>query len=212
MHWLLNIVVAVAAGLAASYVQAQPSYNCDKAISAAEKQVCRVPDLQWYDRQLARLYDLARKEPKANQNALAAEQREFIVRREACRESTECLVQAYQTRLAALAPKVNVYEAYAEYQPKSFGGGLWIVRFPFNAAVKILTVGDGGHTCVFEADNAELGGKGVIRWRDPNENACRMTIAPDGDDIMRVETKNCSDYCGMRAVLDGEYTRLPKKP
>lgn len=207
MRRLLNVAAALLAGVLASHAEAQPSYNCDFAMSAAEKQVCRVPDLQWYDRQLARLYDLARKEPKANRDALLAEQRVFVIRRESCRDDTECLVKAYEDRLAALARQVNVFEAYAEYEPKSFGGGLWVVRFGFNAAVKILTVGGGGHTCVFEADNAELGGKGVIRWRDPNENACRMTIAPDGDDVMRVETKNCQDYCGMRAVLDGVYTR-----
>lgn len=209
MRALINIVVAIAAGFAASQVEAQPSFNCDKAVSAAEKEVCRVPDLQWYDRQLARLYDVARKEPTANQNALLAEQRNFIARREACRADLECLVKSYELRLAELAPKVNVFQAYAEYKPKSFGGGLWIVRFGYNAAVKILTIGGGGHTCVFDADNAELGGKGVIRWRDPHENACRLTIAPDGDDVMRVETKNCQDYCGMRAILDGEYTRVP---
>lgn len=212
MRALLNIAFAIAAGLAASHAQAQPSYNCDKAMSAAEKQVCRVPDLQWYDRQLARLYDVARKEPTANRDALIAEQRDFIIRREACRDDTECLVAAYEARLAALAPKVNVFEAYAEYEPKGMGGGLWIVRFGYNAAVKILTVGGGGHTCVFETDNADLGGKGVIRWRDPNENACRMTIAPDGDDVMHVETKNCQDYCGMRAILDGTYTKVSKRP
>lgn len=209
MRTILNVAVAIVCGLTVAQVQAQPSYNCDKAASAAEKEVCRVPDLQWYDRQLARLYDVARKKPKANTDALLAEQRAFITRRDACQGDTECLVKAYETRLAELAPKVNVYQAYAQYEPKKQGGGMWIVRFGFNAGVKILTVGGGGHTCVFDTDNAEVGGKGVIRWRDPKENACRITIAPDGDDVMRVETKNCQDYCGMRAILDDTYTRVP---
>jgi uncharacterized protein len=192
----------------ASDVGAAPSFDCAKAQSAAEKKVCATPDLEWFDRQLARLYRLARYQAEDEHDALLAEQRAFLDRRDACWDEYECLLKAYETRLGELGTHVNVHEAYAEYRPKDLGGSLWIVRFGFDAAVKILTVGDAGHTCTFDTDSAQVGGKGVIRWKGAAGDACRIDIVPHGDE-MRVQTRGCQDYCGMRAVLDGQYSRAP---
>lgn len=208
MQRTLALACALIGSALAFVASASPSYDCAKALSVAEKEICRVPDLQWFDRQLARLYKVARDQEGANRDALLAQQRAFIVKREACRAKFDCLMQAYQTRLAELAPQANVFEAYAEYSPKSYSGSLWIVRYGFNAGVKILTVGDAGHTCAFEADNADVTGKGVVKWRGGEGNACRLNIIPDGED-MRVETQNCQAYCGMRATTDGLYSRAP---
>lgn len=179
---------------------AAPSYDCARARSAAEREICRVPDLQWFDRQLARLYKLAKEQAGGNTPALIASQRDFIESRYACGADSDCIERAYKARLTALSPQVNVYEPFAEY--RSANGSLTIVRFGFEAGLNILTVGDNGHTCAFETDHATVGGKGVIRWRD---NACRMDIIPDGGDL-RIETKNCQEFCGMRAVMDGRYS------
>ena len=193
------------ASLLALNARAEPSYDCAKAMSTAEKEVCRVPDLQWFDRQLAHLFKLAKDQPGANHDALVVQQRQFIVRREACRTDFDCLQTAYKSRLAELAGQVNVFEVYAEYSPKSFGGSMWIVRDGYHAGVKILTVGGGGHTCAFEADNADTTGKGMVKWRGGTGDACRIDIMPDAE-ALRVETHNCQDYCGVRAVMDGTYS------
>ncbi len=205
---LRSAAFLIAAILAAMPAFAQPSYDCTKARSAAEKMVCEVPNLQWTDRQLARLYKLALAQSGNARNDVVQSQRAFIVRRDACGESIECLDIAYKAQFKALAPRVNVYEAYGEYEPEGMGGSMRIVRFGYDAAIAILTVGGGGHTCVFETDSAPLGGKGVIRYAEKAPNSCRMTVAPDGDGVMVVQTKNCSDYCGMRAILDGRYKRV----
>lgn len=194
------LAIACAALMLTLGAHAAPSFDCAKAANAAEKEICRVPDLQWFDRQLARLYKIAR-DQASNEQAVIAAQRAFIARRDACGADAVCIEKTYGDRLAELAPLVNVYEAYAEYESAS--GTLWIARFGFDAGVKILTVGDNGHTCAFETDNAAVGGKGVIRWQD---RACRLNIVPEGE-AQRVETKNCQDYCGMRAVMDGRYSR-----
>ena len=201
-----NFLSLLTVMLLASDTSAAPSFDCAKAQSAAEKQVCRVLDLQWNDRQLARLYKLAREQ---NGDAVVAGQRKFIASREACRDDIECLDAAYKARLKELAPRVNVYDAFGEFAPEGMGGSMWIVRFGRDSAFKILTIGGGGHTCTFDTDGAPQGGKGVIRYRGQGSNACRVTIAPDGDDVMVVQSKNCSDYCGMRATLDARYTRVP---
>lgn len=198
---------AAAVLVAAGPASADPSFNCAKAQSVAEKTICEVPYLHWTDRQMARLYKLALSQNANAQDPIIAGQRAFLMRRDACREDTTCLDIAYKTRFKELATKVNVYEAFGEYEPEGMGGAMQIVRFGYDAAVAILTVGAASHTCTFDTDSAQLGGKGVIRYADKGANACRMTIAPDGDDVMVVETKNCSDYCGMRAILDGRYKR-----
>jgi len=192
----------------ASDAGAAPSFDCAKAKSPAEKKVCAAPDLEWFDRQLARLYRLARYQAEDEHDALLAEQRAFLDRRDACWDEYDCLLKIYETRLRELAAHVNVHEAYAEYRPKKMGGSLWIVRYGFDAAVKIATVGDGGHTCAIETDSAQVGGKGVVRWKSAEIDACRIDIIPDGRE-MRVETHGCQDACGMRATMDGRYSRAP---
>jgi uncharacterized protein len=196
------LVITCAALFLALCAHAGPSYDCNKAASAAEKEICRVPELQWFDRQLARLYKLAKDQAGANTPAMIASQRDFIESRNACNADNDCIERAYKARLTEISPQVNVYEPFAEY--RSPNGTLTIVRFGFEAAFNILTVGDNGHTCAFETDHATVGGKGVVRWRD---KACRIDIVPDGESL-RVETKNCQVYCGVRATLDELYQRV----
>jgi len=199
----------VAAALAAMPTTSAPSFNCAKAQSAAEKTVCDVPNLQWTDRQMARLYKLALSQKPKLRRPITAGQRNFLAARDACRDDSDCIERAYRARLTELSGYVNIYAPFAEYRPEGMGGSMWIVRFGYDAAVRILTVGGGDHTCWFDTDSAPQGGKGVIRYAEKGANACRITIAPDDDDVMVVQTKNCSDYCGMRAVLDARYSRVP---
>ncbi|MFM9862088.1 MAG: lysozyme inhibitor LprI family protein [Micropepsaceae bacterium] len=198
-----------AAFVVAMPASADPSFNCANAQSATENAICDVPNLQWTDRQMARLYKLALTQKPQLRRPIQAGQRSFLVGRDACGDDTDCIERAYRARLTELSKYVNVYAAFAEYEPQGMGGSMWIVRFGYDAAVRILTVGSGDHTCWFDTDSAPQGGKGVIRYADKGANACRITIAPDGDDVMVVQTKNCSDYCGMRAILDARYTRVP---
>jgi uncharacterized protein len=156
---------------------------------------------------MARLYKLALSQNAKAPGTLVTGQRAFLVRRDACRDDFGCLALAYKARFKELAAHVNVYEAFGEYKPEGMGGAMQIVRFGYDAAVDILTIGDNAHTCTFDTDSAQLGGKGVIRYSDGANGSCRMTIAPDGDDVMIVQTQGCNDYCGMRAVLDGRYKR-----
>lgn len=205
----MSRLLTVAVLLAAMPASANPSFSCAKAKSAAEKTVCDVPNLQWTDRQMARLYKLALTQKPQLRRPIRAGQRSFLNLRDACRDDSDCIERAYRARLTELSRYVNVYGAFAEYQPEGMGGSMWIVRFGYDAALRILTVGGGDHTCWFDTDSAPQGGKGVIRYTGQGADTCRMTIAPDGDGVMVVQTKNCSDYCGMRAILDGRYTRIP---
>lgn len=187
---------------------AEPSFDCAKAQSVSEKEVCRVPELQWFDRQLAHLFHDVK--GKGGQQMLA-DQRAFLARREACGTDLECLERIYGERLKTLGTLSDTPDPVGEFHPTQFGGDMWVVRFGWTGAIKILTVGDGGHTCVFETDNATQTGKGVLEAIDSsNGEKCRLNVLPDEDDdnSLVVDTHHCQSFCGMRAVMDGVYHRV----
>lgn len=191
-------------------VGAEPSFDCSKAQTVAEKRVCNDRELQWSDRQLARLYVMALKEaPAAERPALVESQRRFLAEREACGTvPLGCVEQLYHMRLQELAKRVNVHDAYAMFA-RGNTGGLRIVRFGSVAAVDLWATGENHHECGFEEDDLVQTGKGILRFHAKSANeVCRMNIIPDEDD-MRVEIEEgCRSYCGHRAYMDGTYTRI----
>lgn len=201
------VLLAAAATIACGAARAEPSFDCSKAQTAAEREVCRVPALQWFDRQLARLYMQAK---QAGANVLES-QRAFLAARERCGKDEECLERAYGRRLKELGALTGVTDGAAEFEPQKFGGSMWVVRYGDVGAIAILTVGDNGHTCVFETDAAVQTGRGVLKWQgkiyEGDDQTCRLNVIPNGDDL-DVETKGtCQSACGMRAIMDGFYKR-----
>jgi uncharacterized protein len=196
-------VVVLGAGVASG----APSFDCDKAQSVSEKEVCRVPELQWLDRQLAHLY---RDVKGKGGPRVIADQRTFLAQREACGSRLECLNQVYHQRLRMLGKLSDTFDAVGAFRPAQFGGEMWVVRYRGRTgAIQLLTVGGGGHTCVFETDNATQTGRGVLKAVETiDEGTCRLNVLPEGNDL-RVETHNCQGFCGVRAVMDGTYTRVP---
>lgn len=84
-----------------------PSFDCAKAISGAEKQVCSDAELAALDRQLAAQYALNGKSTQ-DMSRLAAEQRGWTKGRDACWKDDNprrCVLEAYRTRLVEL--KIN---------------------------------------------------------------------------------------------------------
>lgn len=80
-----------------------PSFDCAKAQSEAEKQVCADAGLSALDRQLAALYKRVQTSP--DELDIAAEQRGWVKGRDACWQAVDakrCLVESYQTRIVEL--------------------------------------------------------------------------------------------------------------
>lgn len=201
-----SVAVAAALLLAAGAASAAPSYDCGKAQSVSEKEVCRVPELQWFDRQLAHLFN----DVKAKGGPqVVADQRAFLAKREACGTTLECLEHVYQERLKMLGALSDTADAVGEFRPTKFGGDMWVVRYGgLTGAIELVTVGDGGHTCVFETDSATQTGRGVLKAVEQgDEGTCRLNVLPTENNLT-VETHNCQSFCGMRAIMDGLYTRV----
>jgi uncharacterized protein len=193
---------------------ANPSFDCANAQTSVEKSICFSDDLQWFDRALARLHELTKKNAVgAQRDELVTSQRAFLARRESCGgQPYHCLWNAYIERLRQLADRTGIYEAFAEYAPpKDYSGTLFVARYEFTASIRLgLSKNQSQNMCTFEADDASKGGKGVIRWHAPpgDEYArgCRFILIPEGDDV-RVDAKSCQMFCGHNVWLDGLYTR-----
>lgn len=196
--------------VAAAPASAAPSFDCAKAASDVEHAICELPELQWLDRQMARLYGFVKAAAdEKGRAALVQAQRAFIAERDACEPTYFCIQAAYHARLRQLGAMTPFGEPFAVYRMESgagadafLSGELAIVRMGGIGAAQFFTVGANGHTCVAEFDEGEISGKGNIRAT--LADACSILIEPNGDD-MTVSTKGCETYCGMRASLDGRY-------
>jgi len=107
------VAAALAAliGSAAIPAEAQPSFNCKRARTFVEKEICRSPSLAAKDRRMSQLYfeQLRYYEGYGDNletNAFKAEQRSWLARRDRC-TTTACLHGAYDSRLRQLEQSFN---------------------------------------------------------------------------------------------------------
>ena len=83
---------------------AQPSFDCTQGLGAAEAAVCADPSLADLDQRMSTSYSLlAGTLDAASRQRLAATQRRWMTRRNACGARTGCLRAAYSERLAAIS-------------------------------------------------------------------------------------------------------------
>lgn len=190
-----------------------PSYDCAKAHTEMEHFICDMPGLGWYDRQMAKAYAVTKAALGASgQTALKDSQTAFLARRNTCRtaDAYGCVVSAYMQRLEALI-ELSGLDDFAAGSFSSENGTLAIVRYPDSSvAMTVSTVGGGDHTCAFETDTAEedAAGNYVYQRRyDGWDETCRITVTPIGNDLT-LGSEGCQYWCGVRATLDGEYSRV----
>jgi len=222
MRFIVSAALLAFAAVAPAWADepSGPSFDCAKASSRAEKEICANPDLAWHDRQMAKSYKVALAAVgAAGETALKAGQKAFLKARDACPAGDDlyaCIAGAYAGRMAELVALVDADDFQAGNYD-SGNGSLALVRYPDStAALSILTVGGNDHTCTFETDSAAIARSGVITWsRNPDpgfyEEKCTLTLTPAGDSISLVsDGASCTYFCGMRAVLDGEYAPVAR--
>jgi len=217
MH-IRAIVVVAAVTLFAATSKADdeptgPSFDCAKAKSEMEHFLCDMPGLGWYDRQLAKAYKLVVGAVGADGAAeLQKSQAEFLKARDACKTSDAygCVVSRYMQRLEELAAASGA-DNFAAGSFEADNGTLAIVRYPDGlVAMTVSTVGGGDHTCAFETDTAgeDAAGNYVYsRSYDGWDETCHISVAPEGN-VLTLTSEGCQYWCGMRATLDGTYSRV----
>ena len=98
--------LALAWGSASMAEEVRPSFDCAKATTFVEKEICRSPKLATLDRQLARLYrDLFPKDGEYGKiyKEMREEQRTWVAARNEC-QTLACLEQHYRERIEELSP------------------------------------------------------------------------------------------------------------
>jgi uncharacterized protein len=189
-----------------------PSFDCAKASTEMEHFLCDMPGLGWYDRQMAKAYKVTKQSLDADGKAALKEtQDEFLAARNSCKtaDAYGCVVSAYSQRLEALVETAG-REDFAAGSFSSENGTLGVVRYPDGlVALTVSTVGGGDHTCAFETDSAKEDASGnyvYARTYDGWDETCRITVTPAGNNLT-LTSEGCQYWCGMRATLDGEYSR-----
>lgn len=199
--------------LLVSAANADPSFDCEKAVSDVEKFICQDDGpivgggSAWLDRQLAGLYAIAKERMNSEQRAsLAATQRKFLQDRDACFSRPGCRMEdVYRARLKAVAHAMNDEQAFQTLSGagrSSDDGQLQIARYGDTASLSIWTVGGNGHVCQFERDDLPVDADGVVRFHD-EKLTFRITVAPIAGGL-QVTTEG-HEYCGARASMDGKY-------
>jgi uncharacterized protein len=218
MRLMLGAVCAAALVFAAHAQETElgPGFDCERATSKTEKAICDMPgtSVAFMDRQLNKIVDLlgAAADAKGKQKLQDA-QRSFIKTRDKCGDNFECLDKAYRTRLDELAGNPGPGGAVGFFRGET--GELILAIYPdATVAISALTVGGGGHSCAYENDDGMEMPDGNYMWQTavnmggPESAICTVTVSPAGASMtLATGGDGCSYYCGMRAVLDGEFSR-----
>ncbi len=92
---------------------AEPAFDCSGDLSPTEETICSTNLLAKADAQLAGLYRQA-VAAATDAAGMKAAQRQFLKTRDACKTDADCILAAYQVRMAALATKATSAQAGPE--------------------------------------------------------------------------------------------------
>lgn len=190
-----------------------PSFDCSKAQTPTEKQICADGNLlAGMDRKLAGVFAEAKSKDIAG---VSAEQRNWLKKRNRCGDNADCIFRQYAARLADLARQLGdeqqVSGIYAyQLSPETNFGELWFVRDgDGTASGGLLTVsGPTFHFCTLEFQGARAIGDAWIWSRPAAQDVpeCTVLFRP-GKQSIRIDALGCRQYCGARGWFDADYKR-----
>lgn len=198
------------------------SFDCSKAKTFAEKEICTSKELSSLDDRLEASYRKALLNAP-DPNSLKNSQRSWMRgTRDACK-TVNCLRSAYEERLREMskaaadkAPGRSKNGITGRYSitKTDFGGTVDVHQISYNRAkFKILTVvGPTSHTCVAEGIASLDNNRAVFTEKlEDGEGTCTIFLT-FAERTVRVSTENCSSFCGMRAFMDASYTKTSDTP
>lgn len=199
------------------------SFDCAKAKTFAEKEICSSKELSSLDDRLEASYRKALLNAP-DPNSLKSSQRSWMRgTRDACK-TKDCLRSAYEERLREMskagadkAPGRSRNGITGRYSitKTDFGGTVDVQKISGNQAkFRILTVvGPTSHTCVAEGiASLDSDNRAVFTEKlEGDEGTCTITLT-FAECTLKVSTENCSSFCGMRAFMDASYTKTSYTP
>ena len=221
---------------AAAAEQQGPGFDCAKAATPIERQVCDDWTLSAYDLWMSQIYkglrdglDAAGRERlKQEQIAWLKNERDACATAEAQDGSGDngpaiwsCLYGVYETRAIQLAQELEatLYPAQPEgpwsgsyaMDDGFTGAGVVLLQMPEGTVSLQLSAVSGPtyHICELTAPGAQRG-PDLLQYRDAEEPGCQITFARigDGQGTIKVTSAGCQIYCGARAYFDGLYTAV----
>lgn len=112
---VLAVMIATGlAAMAAPETSDAQSFDCAKAGTAIEKQICDDPNLGLMDSELGSVYgSLAKSLSGEAQSELRANERAWIQKRNACDTQSDCVTKAYVQRLTQLSKQHGLFMGWS---------------------------------------------------------------------------------------------------
>lgn len=165
------------------------SFDCAKASNTSEYLVCSTPALSDLDDRLAAAYSAARRQT-GNPGQLLMDQRAWLARRNLCRTS-DCVFQAYQTRLADLGGKTVRSEA-----PANSNGGMEVELLSRYGILTVPVLINNAITLDFVVDSG----------------ASDVSVPADVvSTLIRTGTINDDDFLGKRTYTLADGSTVPSE-
>lgn len=208
---------------AAAEISYNPSFDCAKAATPAEKTLCTDEGSLAAARDgiLGALYN----ELKAmgGHEEVLAGQSAWLKKRDQCATNVDCLERAYDQRLAELARAAGDEQGVTgsftyNYPDEGAGedtdsGDLFAYRSTDGTLTGWISTVSGPtfHTCGVDFERAEAFGDAWL-WTDSAENKdydgriCRVLFRMVGRKL-KVDSNGCGNYCGARGHFDETYVK-----
>jgi len=183
------------------------SFDCAKAGTAIEKEICNNPVIGALDTQMAAAYDAARKgADSAGKAQLLAAQRTWLASRDQCAgKDAECLITSYTGRIEAMTELPGVFPGWTGSFRSWSGVGISIRKVGDGFDVRLSGAGE-NYTCDGRGTGHETDAGLVV-----TEGSTSITIAAFGTGILLgPDVAQNSDLisCGAGAPqISGSYAR-----
>ncbi|MBZ0262696.1 MAG: hypothetical protein K8F90_19095 [Hyphomicrobiales bacterium] len=216
VKWCALVLLA----LVADGAVAEPSFDCTKANSLVEREICKHDAVAAQDRLLSKFYLFLKEQP--DQEKTMPGQHDWIQRRDACGVDSQCLFKRYAERIDELAVAAGKYgQETGSYsynlgskdnfgEPTNFGTAYVIRMADGTLSGTIDTVSSPAlHLCDFDFEKAEPLGNAWF-WQtvsDIPEAGTTTVLFRFESDKLRIDSIHSRNLCGRRGNFDETYVR-----
>jgi uncharacterized protein len=214
--WALALLVFMAKGAVA-----EPSFDCTKATSLIEREICKHDAVAAQDRLLSKFYLFLKEQP--GQEKILSGQYDWIRRRDECGTDTQCLFKRYAERIEELAVAAGRFgQETGSYnynlgnkdnfgEPTDFGIAYVIKMADGTLSGTINTVSSpASHLCDFDFEKAEALGNAWFWQTAPDgwEEGTTTVLFRFENDKLRIDSIHGRNLCGRRGNFDETYVRV----
>jgi uncharacterized protein len=217
MRWWIVVWLA----LVTKGAVAEPSFDCTKATSLAEREICKDARLAFQDKLLSKFYVFLKGQP--HQDETLSGQLHWTEKRDLCGTDWHCLYKRYSERideLAVAAGKLGQVTGTYGYNfgslgydghPTNFGTAYIVLQNDGTLFGSIDTISAHSfNMCGVEFENAHPLGDTWI-WQTGSEEAEEdkaIVLIRFENDKLRIDAINGRSFCGAHGHFEETYARV----